>query len=232
MRKYDILLWDVDQTLLDFGKSQQDALGRSFEKYGRTMESETLALYAAINDAYWKRHERGEVSKQELLTGRFATLFSQMGTSDIPVEEFAAFYQKALGEVYYFRDDSYRLCQELKKEGIRQYAVTNGVSSTQRNKLHLSGLDKILDDVFISEEIGEPKPNPLYFKKCFRKIPEFSPKKALLVGDSLSSDIQGGNNAGVYCCWYNPEKKPNDTSLQIDYEIRNLWELKEIILDL
>lgn len=229
MRKYDVLLWDVDQTLLDFGKSQQDALGRSFEKYGRIMDRETLALYVTINDSYWKRHERGEVSKKELLTGRFATLFARTGISDIPVEEFAAFYQKALGEVYYFRDDSYRLCQELKEEGIRQYAVTNGVSSTQRNKLRLSGLDRILDDVFISEEIGEPKPNPLYFEKCFQKIPEFSPKKALLVGDSLSSDIQGGNNAGVHCCWYNPEKKPNDTSLWIDYEIRNLWELKEII---
>lgn len=207
MRKYDVLLWDVDQTLLDFGKSQQDALGRSFEKYGRIMDRDTLALYVAINDSYWKRHERGEVSKKELLTGRFATLFARTGISDIPVEEFAAFYQKALGEVYYFRDDSYRLCQELKEEGIRQYAVTNGVSSTQRNKLRLSGLDRILDDVFISEEIGEPKPNPLYFEKCFQKIPEFSPKKALLVGDSLSSDIQGGNNAGVHCCWYNPEKK-------------------------
>lgn len=229
MRKFDILLWDVDQTLLDFGKSQREALGRSFEKYGRRMNDETLALYVSINDDYWKRHERGEVSKKELLTGRFETLFSQIKIADIPVEEFAAFYQKALGEVYYFRDDSYRLCQELKEDGIRQYAVTNGVSSTQRNKLRLSGLDQILDDVFVSEEIGEPKPGLRYFEECFQRIPDFSREKALLVGDSLSSDIQGGNNAGVCCCWYNPEKKPNDSGLRIDYEIRNLWELKEII---
>jgi len=224
-----MILWDVDQTLLDFGKSQENALRRSFEKYGRAMEEGTLALYASINDTYWKRHELGEVSKKELLTGRFETLFSRIGATDIPVREFAGFYQKALGEVYFFRDDSYRLCQELKEEGFRQYAVTNGVSSTQRNKLHLSGLDEILDDVFVSEEMGAPKPSGLYFAECFRRIPGFSREKAILVGDSLTSDMQGGNNAGVCCCWYNPEKKVNDTGLKIDYEIRNLWELKELI---
>lgn len=229
MRKFDIILWDVDQTLLDFNKSQEDALQRSFEKYSRTMDEETLALYVSINDHYWKRHERGEVSKKELLTGRFGTLFSRKGITDIPVGEFADFYQKALGEVYFFRDDSYRLCQEFKEEGIRQYAVTNGVSSTQRNKLHLSGLDKVLDDVFVSEEIGEPKPSRIYFEECFRRIPGFSRDRTLLVGDSLSSDMQGGNNAGVFCCWYNPEEKDNDTNLRIDFEIKNLWELRELI---
>lgn len=229
MKKFDMILWDVDQTLLDFGRSQQDALSRSFEKYERILDEKTLALYNSINDDYWKRHERGEVSKKELLTGRFATLFSRLNITDIPVKEFADFYQRALGEVYFFRDDSYRLCQELKEKGIRQYAVTNGVSSTQRNKLRLSGLEKLLDDVFISEEIGTPKPSMLYFEECFRRIPGFSREKALLVGDSLSSDIQGGNNAGICCCWYNPEKKTNDTSLRIDYEIRNLWELKNVL---
>lgn len=229
MKQFEILLWDVDQTLLDFSKSQKDALGRSFQKYGRTLKEEILSLYVSINDAYWKRHELGEVTKEQLLTGRFETLFSEANIADIPVEEFAAFYQKALGEVYYFRDDSFKLCTELKQEGFRQYAVTNGVSSTQRNKLYLSGLDGILDDVFISEEMGAPKPSILYFERCFQKIPGFSKERALLIGDSLSSDIQGGNNAGICCCWYNPEGKAPNGHLRIDYEIRNLWELKELL---
>lgn len=229
MKKFDIILWDVDQTLLDFGRSQRDALAGSLERYGRRMDEEILALYVAINDDYWKRHERGEVTKKELLTGRFSTLFSRMGITDIPVDAFAALYQKALGEVWYFRDEADELCQELKGEGIRQYAVTNGVSSTQRSKLRLSGLDRILDGIFVSEEMGEPKPSLLYFEKCFQQIPDFSRERTILVGDSLTSDIQGANNAEVCCCWYNPEKKKNDTRLRIDYEIRNLWELKDIL---
>ncbi len=229
MRKFDIILWDVDQTLLDFGKSQREALSRSFMRYERTMGEDTLALYVSINDDYWKRHERGEVTKKELLTGRFASLFSRLGITDIPVDAFADFYQKALGEVYYFRDDAKRLCRELKEEGFWQYALTNGVSSTQRSKLRLSGLDQLLDDVFVSEEMGEPKPSPVYFEKCFQRIPDFVRERALLVGDSLTSDIQGANNARVSCCWYNPEKKKNDTPLRIDYEIRNLWELKDLL---
>ena len=152
-----------------------------------------------------------------------------MGITDLPVEEFASFYQKALGEVYCFRDDSLELCQELKDEGYLQYAVTNGVSSTQRNKLRLSGLDRIFDDIFVSEEIGEPKPSRKYFERCFQKIPDFSREKALIIGDSLSSDMQGGNNAGICCCWYNPGEKPRAAGLRIDYEIENLWELKELL---
>lgn len=112
---------------------------------------------------------------------------------------------------------------------MRQYALTNGVTKTQQNKLRLSGLDQILDGIFISEEIGYPKPERRYFEKCFGQIPDFKRQKALMVGDSLSSDMQGGNNAGVACCWYNPGGLENHTKLKIDYEIKNLWEVEELL---
>ena len=108
-------------------------------------------------------------------------------------------------------------------------SVTNGVSSTQRKKLRLSGLDQLFDDIFVSEEMGVPKPQLSYFEKCFEQIEDFQKEKTLIVGDSLSSDMQGGNNAGIACCWYNPYKSENDTGLKIDYEIQNLWEVEEII---
>ena len=236
VKTYDIILWDVDQTLLDFEKSQSYALQYSLEQFGIEMKEQTLALYQSINDVYWKRLERGEVSRQELLTGRFRTLFEQLSLSSIPVKEFADMYQKALGSVYYFRDDSYELCCRLKGK-VRQYAVTNGVSATQRNKLRLSGLDQVLDDLFISEEIGFPKPGREYFEECFRRIPDFRREKTLIIGDSLTSDILGGNNAEIACCWYNPEGKCREypqtesgrTELKIDYEIKNLWEIREIL---
>lgn len=236
MKRFSIILWDVDQTLLDFNKSQKWALHESFRSFGREITDETVSLYAKINDSYWKRHELGEITKEALLTGRFESLFGELSITDIPVKEFAALYQKALGSVFFFRDDSFRLCSKLKGQ-IRQYVITNGVSSTQRNKLRLSGLDKIMDGIFISEEMGHPKPSPLYFEKCFQQIPGFQKEKAIIVGDSLSSDIKGANNVGVSCCWYNPEGNPegcpqgkkNTAGLKIDYEIRNLWELEEIL---
>lgn len=228
MKKYDIVLWDVDETLLDFGKSQTYALKESFRKFGREITDETVALYAAINDSWWKRYELGEVSKKELLIGRFRTLLSELLFTDIPAQEFADTYQALLGSVFFFRDRSWELCGKLKGK-VRQYAVTNGVSATQRNKLRLSGLDKIMDDIFISEEMGYPKPNPLYFEKCFQRIPDFRKERTVIVGDSLSSDMRGGNNVGIACCWYNPGGKENTSGLKIDYEIRNLWELEEIL---
>lgn len=120
------------------------------------------------------------------------------------------------------------LCRKLKGR-VRQYAVTNGVSKTQRNKLRLSGLDKIFDDIFVSEEMGCPKPQIEYFEACFHKIPDFEKEKAVIIGDSLSSDMQGGNNAGIACCWYNPYGKENTAGLKIDYEITNLWEVEELL---
>lgn len=228
MSRFNTILWDVDQTLLDFNLSQAYALEESFKQFGLEMKNNTLSLYTDINTSYWKRHELGEVSKAELLTGRFKALFSELGVKNIDIENFAAVYQKSLGSVFYFRDDSYKLCSKLKGK-VRQYAVTNGVTATQKNKLHLSGLDSILDDIFISEEIGYPKPQIEYFERCFERIPDFKKEETFIVGDSLSSDIKGGNDAGIVCCWYNPEEKENPTKLRIDYEIKNLWEIEKIL---
>ncbi|MDE5909463.1 MAG: YjjG family noncanonical pyrimidine nucleotidase [Lachnospiraceae bacterium] len=228
MSRFSIILWDVDQTLLDFKKSQEYALDYGFKQFGRKIDDAVKTQYDEINHAYWKGYERGEITKNELLTGRFDTLFSQLGITDISVKDFREIYQEALGSVYYFRDDSYKLCSKWKGK-VRQYAVTNGVSSTQRRKLHLSGLDQIFDGIFVSEEIGAPKPQLSYFEKCFQEIAGFQKDETLIVGDSLTSDMKGGNNAGIACCWYNPEKIENDTGLKIDYEIHNLWEVEEIL---
>ena len=228
MGKYEFVFWDVDQTLLDFVKSEDYALRYTFEQFGRKTGTETVHLYSRINDSYWKRLEKGEISKQEVLLGRFRTLFDKLAIDDIQIEEFASVYQRALGSVYYFQDDSYRLCEELAKD-YRQFVVTNGVTWTQKNKLELSGLDKLMEDIFISESIGVPKPCREFFEKCFEKIPGFQKDKAIIIGDSLTSDMQGGNNAEIDCCWYNPDKKEKNLNIRIDYEICNLWEIRNIL---
>ena len=228
MKKYQIVLWDVDQTLLNFKESENYAIRKAFEQFGIPIENEVVKLYSQINDSYWKRFEKGEVSKQEVQLGRFRTLFQEIGLSHVREEEFAPVFQRLLGSVYFYQDDSYTLCKHLKSV-CRQFVVTNGVAWTQRNKLKLSGLDKFMEDMFISEEIGMPKPMKEFFDKCFERIPGFEKERTIIVGDSLTSDMLGGNRAGIACCWYNPEGQKRGGELRIDYEIKNLWEIEEII---
>lgn len=228
MYQYETILWDVDQTLLNFEKSQNCAIRFCFQQLGLTINEDIISLYAAINDSYWKRLELGEVTKKELLTGRFDDLFEKLHITDVTSADIAPMYQKALGEVYFYRDDSLALCRKLKGK-VKQYIVTNGVASTQRNKLMLSKLDQAVDGIFISEELEYAKPDQRFFERCFQKIPNFSKEKTLIVGDSLTSDIKGGNLAGIACCWYNPYEKQSTAGLRIDYEIRNLWEVEEIL---
>ena len=228
MKKYDVILWDVDDTLFDFGLSQDYALRFTFEKYGLSIDTQIIQKYAMINQSYWERLERGEITKEEVLFGRFKSLFEIMNINNIDVTEFKEIYQKALGNVYFYRDDSFKLCKELSAD-FKQYVVTNGVTSTQLNKLTLSGFDKLMDGIFISEQIGSPKPSNIFFQKCLEVISPVSNDRIIIIGDSLSSDIKGGNNIGITCCWYNPLKKENNIQVQIDYEITNLWQVKDFL---
>lgn len=229
--RYTTILWDVDNTLLDFEYSMRLSLKRCFAKLGREDEltEEMIDRYAVINDSYWKRLEKGEVTKAQLLIGRFVDWFREIGKEDIDAEHFRGLYQISLGEVFaYMEEDSLEICKSLVGK-VKQYVVTNGVATTQRNKLKLSGFAELMEDLFISEELGANKPDAKFFEGCLERLPEKDISKILLVGDSLSSDIQGANNAGIDCCWYNPGKATSKDGLRIDYEIRALREIYHIL---
>lgn len=229
MRKYTTILWDLDQTILDFAKSQDYALRYAFRRFDKEIGKKEVSVYAAINDTYWKRMERGEITKEEVLLGRFITLFERLGITGISPEDFGEIYQGALGDVFFFQDEADKLLLYLKEKGYRQYIVTNGVNRTQAKKVHLSGLDKIVDGVFVSELMGYPKPRKEYFDACFAQLNGVTRAECLLVGDSITSDMQGGINAGIDVCWYNPQKQENCSGLMFHYEIRNLHEVLQIL---
>lgn len=231
MKKFDTILWDVDQTLLDFKKSESYAIKFCFKKFGKEASDETVALYSAINEGFWKLIEKGEIAKKEALRERFRSLFEKIGEKDMDAEAFQEEYADALGSVYYYQDDSYALVKGLKGK-YRQYLVTNGVTYTQMKKLRLSGFDKLVDGIFISEQIGVPKPNKEFFDKCFSTISGFRKETTVIVGDSLSSDMLGGNNAGIACCWYNPTGLKNTLDVRIDFEIKNLNEIYAVLEDM
>lgn len=229
MGRYTTILWDLDQTLLDFDRSQDYALKYAFGQLGLSASDETVALYAAINDSYWKRFERGEITKEQVLLGRFEKLFQELRITMYEARDIAGIYQDALGNVAFYLEGAQELVAELKKQGYGQYVVTNGVNITQANKMKVSGLDQLVDGVFVSEVMGYPKPRKEYFDACLERISDITKDQCILVGDSLTSDMQGANNVGIDACWYNPKGLSNELGVRIDYEIRHLWELWKII---
>ena len=228
-KPFDILLWDVDGTLLDFLAAEDISIRSLFKDFDLGVcTDEMLCLYSAINADYWKRLERGEMSKKEILVKRFETFFSQVGIRSVDCDAFDKAYQKRLGETVVFRDNSYELVKSLKGV-IPQYAASNGTIVAQTGKLTRSGLIHLLDGVFLSEKLGAEKPSVLFFEKVFETIQTVNRERVLIVGDSLTSDILGAENAGIKSCWYNPTHKHNSTAIKPDFEIEHLSEIKKIL---
>ena len=226
------LLWDVDGTLLNFRAAERRALNDAFRRFGLGLcTDERIARYSVLNDRWWKRLERGEVTKAELLPGRFREFFAAEGLAFSG--DFGAFndcYQILLGETVVFQDQGYELVRSLRGR-VRQYAVTNGTLAAQRRKLKNSGLEKLLDGAFISEEVGAEKPSPVFFGRVLAAIPPCPRDEILIVGDSLTSDMKGGNLAGLRCCWYDPQDRPLPEDPVIHYHIRDLRQVREILAE-
>ena len=222
------ILWDVDGTLLDFHSAEAAAIRALFEKYGfGSCTDAMLADYSQINAGYWRKLETGELTKPQVLTGRFETFFRKYGLDTSRVADFNADYQLALGDTICFCPNAQETLLALKGRAL-QCAVTNGTIMAQKKKLALSGLDQVFDHIFISDEIGIDKPNAAFFQAVWQKIGNFDPHEVLIVGDSLTSDIKGGNNVGIKTCWYNPKGLPCPDDLRIDYDIRDLADVLEI----
>lgn len=228
-----VVLWDIDGTLLNFTKAENYAMKKCFAVLDMGVcTDEMVERYAAINIKYWERLERNEISKQEVLIGRFLEFFETEGLPKEKAEPFNEEYQLRLGDKVFFNDNAKMLVESLQARGMIQAAATNGTVAAQRRKLAASGFDKLFDAVMISDEIGVQKPNAGFFEYTFdvlSRFGTFQKDEIMIVGDSLTSDMQGGNNAGIVCCWYNPEGLQNTKGLRIDYEIKNLEELHEIL---
>ena len=226
--KFDVILWDMDGTLLDFKIAQKEAITQVFRTIHKPLTDDIIDLYSRINESYWKRLELGEVTRPELLVGRFRRLFEELGMNDVDVDSVRKEYEEVLGNVYEYIQDSLGLCKMLQPK-CKQYIVTNGIAGTQNRKIKLSGFRDCMNDCFISEDAGYEKPNPKFFEYAFSKIPNFDPERTLIVGDSLTSDIKGGALAGIKTCWFNPERKEITGDYKPDYEIEHLWDVLRIL---
>ena len=229
MRRYDILLMDADETLFDFRRAEAEALQKTLNENGIDCTPEVEELYSRINSALWKAFERGEVTKPFLKKARFTQLFEQLGITG-GGEEAAERYPIHLGEASYPLRGAEELCRLLTDMGCRLCLTTNGISYVQHRRLEKSPLKKYFaeENVFVSEDIGSQKPQIEYYQYIFEKIGFVDRSRILVVGDSLSSDINGGINAGVDTCWYDPESLSSG-DVQPTYTIHTLDELLRIV---
>ncbi len=225
------ILWDIDGTILDFKQAEYYGMKICFVHFGLgECTDEMIQRYSDINNKYWELLELGEIEKEKVFTERFREFFETEGIAFTKFEEFHLEYRRQLKDIVIFRDKGYDLIKELKGQ-IRQYAVTNGSYSVQKYKLEKAGLKELFDDCFISDQIGVEKPNVEFFNHVKKSIGDIKDSEMIIVGDSLTSDMKGGNNAGILCCWYNPFEKENTKGVKIDYEIKSLWDVKKIIFD-
>ena len=225
--RFTTILWDNDNTLMDFEYSMHKALKATFQAYDLPINDQIIARYEVINTDYWKRLEKGLVTKEQLLDGRFKDLFAELGYV-VDVKEFRKLFQIELGSYYAYLDNSLEICKSLSGK-VKQYIVTNGVEETQIRKIKAAGFYDLMEEIFISGVVGYEKPRREYFMYCLDKIEEKDLSKILIVGDSLTSDIAGGNNAGIKTCWYNPKNKKAGEEYHIDYEIHNLAEIFDVL---
>ena len=221
------VLFDVDDTLLDFGKAEAAAIRKTFERIGIPVTEELIRRYSEINAQQWSRFEKGEITRERLLTERFDILFSELGIN-VPSEMAQASYEYLLGIGHYFVDGAEELLEAL-KDKYELYIVSNGNASVQDRRLKSAGIIPYFKDIFISERVGFNKPSAEFFEACFERIPGFEKDKAVIVGDRLSSDILGGINAGVKTCWFNPRGDAPDPDIPADYEIKHLNELPALL---
>ncbi|MEY8349146.1 YjjG family noncanonical pyrimidine nucleotidase [Bacillus cereus] len=227
MKKYQTLLFDVDDTLLDFKAAERTALHLLFEEQKIPLTDEIRKHYKIINQGLWESFEEGKIDRDEVVNTRFSILFKEYG-QEVDGLLFEQNYRRYLEDGNQLIDGAFEFIQQLQSK-YDLYIVTNGVSKTQEKRLCNSGLHSLFKDIFVSEDTGYQKPMKEYFDYVFARIPNFSVEKGLIIGDSLSADIKGGQLAGLDTCWFNPGRNSNQTGIVPTYEIQSFDELYEIL---
>ncbi len=227
MNKYKYLLFDNDETIMDFKKSEAVAFEETYNSFNLDIKysKDLLISYSEINLLWWKKLERGEVNKETLLVKRFEDFLSKhnLKADALLMSET---YKERLSLNNHLIDGALDLLKVLSKNH-EIYIITNGVSSTQHSRINSSPIRQHIKDFFVSEDIGFSKPHKEYFNYVLKKSEIKSKEECLIIGDSLSSDIKGANNMGIDCVWFNLRNERN-SDLKINYEVKSMQDLKKL----
>ena len=223
----EFLLLDLDDTILDFHMQEHFAIRKTLSAVGVEPTDDVCDLYSKINLRHWKMLETGEMTREKLAWHRFLELFEALEVEADP-HKTAQLYWENLATGHYFLPGAEEAVKALAKK-YKLYMVTNGTASVQHSRIASAGLAPYFAGIFISQEIGADKPAKAYFESCFAQIPSFAQEKAMIIGDSLSSDIRGGKNAGIATCWINPKGKIAPAENKPEYEIKSITELEALL---
>ena len=222
----EFLFLDLDDTILDFQKAEHIAISKTLAEFGLPGEAEVLRRYSVINKAHWEALERKEMTRDEVVVGRFRVLFREYGI-DVDARRVADRYEANLSVGHWFLPGAPEALERLSRR-YKLYLASNGTARVQAGRLKSANISHYFQQIFVSQEIGANKPDILYFQRCFDRIPGFDPARAMMVGDSLTSDILGGIRAGIATCWVNPHHKDSG-SVTPDHQIESLSQLEALL---
>ena len=222
------IFFDLDDTLLDFGAAERAAITKTFREVGLEPTEALIRRYSELNQLQWECFERGEITRDTVLVRRFSLLLQELG-SPLDAVVCEDIYRGHLSEGHYFVEGAPELLDYLAPK-YDLYLASNGVAATQYSRLASAGIGRYFREIFISERMGGDKPAKEFFDLCFEKIGNVNREETVIIGDSLTSDIRGGNNAGIETCWFNPQGKERIEGILVDYEVRSLKEIPALLL--
>ena len=219
------ILFDLDETLLDFKRSESRALSNMLRHIGVEPTEKVISRYSEINKSRWKLLEQGLLTRQQVKESRYEILFAELGV-EYSAAEATAYYEDQLSQKGFVFPDTIKLLETLHGR-YRMYIVSNGGSNVQSGRLADSGIGKYFEDIFISEDAGAEKPSREFFDYCF----EIKADETVIIGDSLTPDIQGGINAGIRTIWFNPDGQ-QAADIHPDYEVKKLMDIPALLEEL
>jgi YjjG family noncanonical pyrimidine nucleotidase len=227
MNQYTWLLFDADGTLFDYDAAERTALERTFHDVGIPFEPICLTTYRKINGQIWIDFEKGKITAKRLKSRRFELLFHEL-QHPVDAKAFSDQYLLRLSEATYLMDGAEKLVKHL-EDSYRIGIITNGLTNVQRPRFKASAVAPYIETTVISEELGVAKPDPRIFDAAFEQMQHPSRDEVMIIGDSLTSDMQGGYNYGIDTCWFNPKNAENTFPFQPTYEIHALADILNIL---
>lgn len=221
------VLLDLDDTILDFKKAEAEALKQTLIQLDIEPKDSTIKRYSEINESLWKLLEKGQIERSRLLVKRFEILFEELGVERCGKLAWNT-YEGLLSSGHFFVDGALEVL-EILKDNYDLYIVSNGTATVQEKRIKSADISKYFKEIFISQQIGYNKPRLEFFEECFKHIPNFTKDETIIVGDSLSSDIKGGINAGIHTCWFNLRKNPSLVDIVPEYTIDKISELPNLL---
>lgn len=226
--KYNTILFDLDETLFDFRKTEKNALNKLFSNIkSNYSKEEMINTYKEINKKIWIELEEGKITPDELHSERFNRVIQKLNLNE-DKENLATIYTNYLAEGAFVFEETKEIIDYL-KDKYTLAIITNGLTFVQKSRLKKSGYDKLFKEVIISQEVNYSKPNPKIFEIAFEKLELNHKSKVLMIGDNLKSDIYGANNFGIDSCYCNFNNLENNSDVKPTYEINSLLELKNIL---